>query len=355
MSRYLIVKLLAITVVVLVFAVAVVWLAIDTLAAGYFVTLMEKYHISPEPAHEMFVGSVHRYLVWAFLGALLLAVGLSYLMMRKVLGPLSRMTRLSRDIAAGDFSVRVAAESRDEIGQLAQAFNRMGAGLEQLESLRRSLMIDVAHELRTPLTNIRGYLEALQDGVLAPAPETLRLLMSETMRLATLVEDVLQLAKADAAKGRLQRESFDLGRAVAAAMEPFQNAFDRKRISIQVNSPPEPLRISADAKAVARILRNLTENAAQYAPSGSAVIVEIGAADGRAHLAFANPAGELSAEDLPLIFERFYRGEKSRSREHGGAGIGLAIVKELVAAHGGSVAADLAGGRLKIRITLPLS
>jgi signal transduction histidine kinase len=265
------------------------------------------------------------------------------------------MTRLSRDIAAGDFSVRVAAESRDEIGQLAQAFNRMGAGLEQLESLRRSLMIDVAHELRTPLTNIRGYLEALQDGVLAPAPETLRLLMSETMRLATLVEDVLQLAKADAAKGRLQRESFDLGRAVAAAMEPFQNAFDRKRISIQVNSPPEPLRISADAKAVARILRNLTENAAQYAPSGSAVIVEIGAADGRAHLAFANPAGELSAEDLPLIFERFYRGEKSRSREHGGAGIGLAIVKELVAAHGGSVAADLAGGRLKIRITLPLS
>ncbi len=195
MKRYLILKLLAIHLVVIGFVMIIVWLAIDTLAAGYFVTLMEKYNISPEPAHAMFVDAVHRYLVWASLAALLLAAVLSFVMMRRVLAPLSRMTAISHEIATGNFDVRVPAESRDEVGQLARAFNRMAESLEAIEALRRNLMIDVAHELRTPLTNMRGYLEALNDGVLPPSPATFALLQDETLRLARLVEDVIQLAR----------------------------------------------------------------------------------------------------------------------------------------------------------------
>ncbi len=352
MRRYLILKLLAVTLVVIVFVVAVVWWAIDTLAAGYFVTLMEKYHISPEPAHAMFVEAVHRYLLWAFLGAVVLAATLSYVMLRKVLAPLVRMTGISRDIAAGDFSVRVPVDSRDEVGQLASAFNRMAADLDQLEKLRRKLMIDVAHELRTPLTNIRGYLEAIDDGVLPPSPETITLLHGETMRLASLVEDVLQLAKADAARGRLRIEPIDLRRAIETAVETFRPGFGRKEIAVQVTAP-EACTVAADRNAMARILRNLTDNAVQYTPPGASVAIELLAADGQVVIQYSNPAGELLPEDLPFLFERFYRGEKSRSREHGGAGIGLALVAELVKAHGGTVGATLTDGRISIRITLP--
>ncbi|HSO19733.1 MAG TPA: HAMP domain-containing protein, partial [Desulfosarcina sp.] len=192
-KRYLIIRLLAVNLLVAGFAVLVVWLSIDTLAAGYFVTLMEKYHISPEPAHAMFVESIHRYLVWSLAGAVALAVVLSYVMNRRILGPLTRMNAVTEEIAAGEFSTRVPVTTADEVGQLARAFNRMAENLEKIERLRRTLMIDVAHELRTPLTNMRGYLEALNDGVLPPNPETLALLQAETLRLAQLVEDVLAL------------------------------------------------------------------------------------------------------------------------------------------------------------------
>ena len=353
MRRYLILKLLAITMVVIIFVVVVVWLAIDTLAASYFVTLMEKYHISPEPAHAMFIDAVHRYLLWAFTGAVLLAVTLSYVLMRKVLTPLTRMTGITRDIAAGDFSARVPAGSRDEVGQLARAFNRMAADLDKLENLRRKLMIDVAHELRTPLTNIRGYLEAIDDGVLPSSPETIALLQSEALRLASLVEDVLQLAKADAARGRLRIEPIDARQAIETAVESFRPEFDRKAIAVKVTAPPETLTMWADRNAVARILRNLTDNAVRYTPPGASVAIDLAAVDNHTVFRFSNPAGELLPEDLPFLFERFYRGEKSRSREHGGAGIGLALVKELVEAHNGTVSAKLTGGRICFRIALP--
>ncbi len=354
MNRYLILKLLAITLVVVVFVVAVIWLAIDTLAAGYFVTLMQKYHISPEPAHDMFVSAVHHYLLWSFFGAVLLAVALSYLMLHRVLTPLTRMTRITSDVAAGNFNVRVPVSSRDEIGQLAEAFNQMAADLEQHAKLRRNLMIDVAHELRTPLTNIRGYLEALHDGVLPPSRQTFTLLQEETGRLTALVEDVLQLARADAARGRLELAPLDFGQAVKAAVDAFRPAIDAKGITLRITGAQETLTVAADRKALARILRNLTDNAVRYTPAGAQATIAILVQDRRVILEYGNPTSDLRDEDLPLLFERFYRGEKSRSRAHGGAGIGLSIVKELVEAHGGSVSAHLTGGRLCVRIALPM-
>jgi signal transduction histidine kinase len=348
LKHRLIFKLLAINLVVIGFVMAVVWVSIDMLAAGYFAALMEKYHISPGPAHSMFLTAVHRYLLWASLAAIVLAVVLSFVMMRRVLGPMTRMAAITREIACGNFSARVPTETEDEVGQLAQAFNRMAESLQKVEKLRRGLIIDVAHELRTPLTNIRGYLEALTEGVLPPSPETLSLLQSETLRLVQLAEDVLQLARADAARGLLQPERFDLRAEVNAALETLSPAFLQKSLTVSLRAPEVPITVMADRPRIARVLRNLSDNAARYAPAGEDLEVRIEAFPGRARVTYANPAAELTQEDLPHIFERFYRGEKSRSRQHGGAGIGLAIVQELIEAHGGSVGADLAGGRVEI-------
>jgi two-component system sensor histidine kinase BaeS len=264
------------------------------------------------------------------------------------------MTVTTQEIAAGNFSVRVPAVTEDEVGQLAGAFNRMAESLEKTENLRRTLMIDVAHELRTPLTNIRGYLEALTDEVLPPSKDTLALLHNETLRLAQLIEDVLQLARADASHGKLEREPADLKELVEAAAAPFANAFTQKSIVMRIHAPGGALIVRADRKRIGRVLRNLTDNAVRYTPTNGTLDIRIETDSRHARVEYSNDAEELSSTDLPYIFERFYRGEKSRSRRHGGAGIGLAIVKELVEAHNGSIGADLMDGRVRIWFTLPL-
>ncbi len=241
-----------------------------------------------------------------------------------------RMTQITQEIAAGNFSAHVPTGTRDEIGRLAQAFNSMAESLKKLESLRRSLMIDVAHELRTPLTNIRGYLEALNDGVLPPSTETFFLLQTETMRLVQLVEDVLRLARADAAQTTLKFENIDLCQAIRKAIEPFSHTFGQQELNVELQLPSEGARVPADPNRIARVLRNLTDNVARYTPHQSKVKIGVALEADHVRIDFINSVQELVPEDLPYLFERFYRGEKSRSRRHGGAGIGLAIVKELV-------------------------
>lgn len=348
-----ILKLLAINLVVVGFVLVVVWVSIDILAAGYFVTLMEKYKISPEPAHAMFVSAVHRYLLWACVSALTLAVVLSFLMMRRVLAPLIQMTVITREIAAGNFADRVPVLTHDEVGQLAQAFNRMAQSLEKLEKLRRTLMIDVAHELRTPLTNIRGYLEALNDRVLPPSTQTFTLLQEETLRLAELVEDVLQMARADAARTDLHRGPMDMRDAVDTALKAFSRTFGQKSVTVRIQAPDGPVWVSADRDRITRVLRNLTDNAARYAPPNGELTINIHSDSRQLRVDYINDVDDLLPEDLPYIFERFYRGEKSRSRQHGGAGIGLAIVKELIAAHDGTAHADIVDGQVRIGFILP--
>ena len=353
MKRYLILKLLAINLVVIGFVMILVWVSIDTLAAGYFVTLMEKYNISPKPAHAMFVDAVHRYLLWASLAAVILSVILSYLMMRRVLAPLTQMNAITREIAAGNFALRVPADTEDEVGQLARAFNRMSESLKKIENLRRNLMIDVAHELRTPLTNIRGYLEALNDGVLPPSSKTFSMLQDETLRIVQLVEDVLQLAKADAAHDNLRFENVDVGEMIRDIGHAYHHVFDQRGILVQMDMPSEPVVVSADRNRLVRVFRNLADNVARYTPHEGNVMVRVEPGPETIRICYQNPAEGLTASDLPYLFERFYRGEKSRSRQHGGAGIGLAIVKELIEAHQGTVDAELQEDHLYICVELP--
>lgn len=354
MTRSLLWKLLGIHVLVIVFVIIIIWLAINTLAAGYFVTLMEKYHISPTSSHQMFVSSVHRYLIWASLAAILLAAALSFFLMRRVLGPLTRMMGITQEIASGDYSGRAPVTTRDEVGQLAGAFNRMAESLQRIEELRKTMTVNVAHELRTPLTNMQGYLEALIDGVVTPSKETFELLLEETMRLVHLVEDILRLAKADAARVNLHKAQIRISDLIAQAVDSVRPQFIAKNIAVETRFPEGDELIHADPELLSHVVRNLLQNAWQYAPMGGSLSIYTQSLPGELKVVFANTGGELSEKDLPFIFERFYRGEKSRSREHGGAGIGLAIVKELIEAHNGRVGAELSHDRIQIWFTLPV-
>ena len=352
-TGHLIWKLLGINILVIGFVIGIVWLSIDYLSADYFTVLMEKYNISPGPSHDMFLSAVHRYLIWASLSALLLSIVLSFLMIRRVLEPLSQITETTKNIASGDYSGNIPVTSRDEVGQLAIAFNQMADSLHKIERLRKTMMIDVAHELRTPLSNMQGYLEALIDGVVPKSKETFELLHEETLRLTHLVEDVLRLARADAAKGNLDPMEIRINEAIDQVFEGFRPQFEAERIRVETGGVDKSISVYADPEKLAQILRNLMQNAFQYTVSGGRIKISTQSINGEIRVAFSNTGVEVAEQDLPFIFERFYRGEHSRSREHGGAGIGLAIVKELVEAHDGKVGAEIADDETLVWFSLP--
>ena len=347
-------KLLGINVLVIGFVIVIVWLSMDYLSADYFMVLMEKYNISPGPSQEMFLSAVHRYLIWASLSAILLAMVLSFLLIQRVLEPLSQMTEITRRIASGNYSASIPVTSTDEVGQLAVAFNRMTQSLQKIERLRKNMMIDVAHELRTPLNNIQGYLEALIDGVVPKSRETYELLHEETLRLTHLVEDILRLARADAAKATLKPVEIRIADVIEQVFDGFRSRFETKGIHVDTKGMSGGVRVYADPDKLSQVIQNLMHNAYQYSLCGGNVKIFDQQINGEVQVVFANTGVEVDEKDLPFIFERFYRGEKSRSREHGGAGIGLAIVKELIEAHGGKVGAEITNHETRIWFSLPV-
>jgi two-component system sensor histidine kinase BaeS len=353
MKKHLLWKLLLNIVPIIGVTILVVWLAIDKLAATYFMRLMENYAINPTESHQMFIESVHRYLVWAALAAMVLALLLSYLMTKRVLRPLSQMTRISRELAAGNFTNRVEVVSQDEVGELGLAFNSMADSLARLEQLRKSMVSDLAHELRTPLTNLRGYLEGLSDEVVPPSVETFRMLENEILRLVHLVDDLQQLTKADSAQAFLRRQELSCATVSGQLRALFERRFASKGIDLRILIEPPGLMINADLDKLLQALRNLLENAWRYTPVGGEVVVVATEDDEDVEISVENSGEGISAADLPFIFERFFRADRSRSREHGGAGIGLSIVKQLVEAHGGQVGAESAAGITRIWLRFP--
>jgi signal transduction histidine kinase len=193
----------------------------------------------------------------------------------------------------------------------------------------------------------------LKDKVLPPSQETFDLLHEETLRLARLIEDLLHLARADASKGTLHKQKVSLLDLATQAVKLFQPGFDDKHISVETHISAVEAQTSADPEKLSQVLRNLLQNALEYTPHGGRVRLFTEPMPGKLKVVIANTGDEIAANDLPFLFERFYRGEKSRSRDHGGAGIGLAIVKELIEAHGGEVGAESTPAEMQIWFTLP--
>lgn len=346
-------KFLGISLLLIGLVILQLWLYIDYLASNYFTVLMRDYDISPTAAHQMFLDAVHRYLLWGSVYAVAFTGTLGLLLTKMVLRPLSEITEISKRIAEGDYTVRVPISSKNEVGQLAAAFNRMADSLQRIEEVRRTMAMNVAHELRTPLTNMRGYLEGLSDGVVVPSKQTFELLHQETLRLVNLVEDHLQLVKVDGARTNLTRQRVNLRELVLQALNLFRPKFVTKGIIFDTELSIVDGEVFVDPEKLTQVFRNLFQNAWQYTPPGGRVKLSAEHLPGIVKLVFSNSGEGIAEADLPYIFERFYRGEKSRSREHGGAGIGLAIVKELIEAHGGKVGAESSLGETRLWITLP--
>ena len=281
--------------------------------------------------------------------ALIAAVWLS----RRIVRPVEELTEAARLLEGGDLTRRVAISSPDEIGVLGSAFNQMAASIERNEALRKQMTSDVAHELRTPLNNISGYLDAIADGVVAPTEDVVESLQEEAELLVRLVNDLEQLSLADAGHQVLQRERVSLGDIVERSVALVTPRANARHVSFET-FPARSAIVEGDAARLAQVCRNLLENAVRHTPEGGRVQVRVRREDDLVVLEVADSGPGIAAEHLPFVFERFYRADASRNRATGGAGLGLAIVRQLVEAHGGAVtASNQAGGGALFRITLP--
>jgi signal transduction histidine kinase len=303
-----------------------------------------------------FLLAVNRWLLIAVLGAGVLALLLSVALSRRILGPIEALTGAARRMESGDLGQRIEIRSRDEIGELAHAFNAMAASLERNETLRRALVTDVAHELRTPLTNLRCQIEALEDGLAKVTAEALRSLQEETSLLTRLVEDLQDLALAEAGQLPLHLEPIPLERAIREALAAIAPRAAEKQITLEprVDSGlPEAL---ADPLRLAQILRNLLDNALTHTPEHGRITVSATRASDALELAVEDSGTGIAPEHLSHVFDRFYRADPSRARSSGGAGLGLAIVRQLAVAHGGEIRAESPPGRgARFALTIPIA
>jgi signal transduction histidine kinase len=307
-------------------------------------------------ADETVVASVNRGLLWVAGGAGLVAVLLVLGVSRRIFAPVEALTSAVRSMGSGDLSQRVEIDSKDEIGELARAFNSMADELARAEELRRNMVTDVAHELRTPLTNIRGYLEALREGVLEPEPHIVESLHEEALLLNHLIDDLQELSLAEAGQLRLERQPVAAADLVSQAVKAATPRAEAGQVALRVDVPGNLPLVDVDVRRVGQVLRNLLDNALSHTPAGGEVAVVARAGDEGVEMSVRDTGSGIDSADIPYIFERFYRADKSRSRDTGGVGLGLAIARQLVEAHGGKIAVESEPGKgTRFSFVLPLA
>lgn len=287
-----------------------------------------------------FNSSVNRSLIIAIALAGLVGLLLTYFLSRSILRPVDELILAARAMEKGDLSQRVAVRGKGELGELARAFNAMAEGLTRLEQLRQNMVTDVAHELRTPLSNVRGYLEALRDGVVEPTPETIASVYEEAMLLNRLVDDLQELALVEAGQLKLVCQPVNICEVIGKAVLALKSQANEKEIILATDLPDDLPLVEADAERLGQVLRNLLKNAIVNTPPGGDITIQARTVDSQVEVSVQDNGLGISAEHLPYVFERFYRADQSRARSTGGAGLGLAIVKQLVEAQGGQVAID---------------
>jgi signal transduction histidine kinase/arylsulfatase A-like enzyme len=290
---------------------------------------------------QMFLAVTNQYLVWAAAVGLLAALILSLLLSRWLAAPLEALTHAARRMASGDLSQRIDVRIGGEVGTLAEAFNATAASLARLEGLRQQMVADIAHELRTPLTSVRGYLEAIQDGVAEPDDSTLSVIQYELAQLTRLIDDLQELALVEAGQLALSCEQVDLADLVKWELQALRPEADTGGVALRADLPAELPDLWADGGRLSQVLRNILRNAVAHTPAGGQVNVSLALETGASFLLRIRDTGSgIPADDLPHIFERFYRADKSRARQgQGGYGLGLTISRGLIQAHGGQISA----------------
>jgi signal transduction histidine kinase len=322
-----------------------------------------KVYIIPDPEAEPYIApfrrlsaSINRSLLLGGSVAIVIALLLTFVLSRRMSSPIGVLANAARRLGRGDLSQRVQFQSKGEVGELAQAFNSMAADLEHSEQLRRNMIADIAHELRTPLSNIRGYLEAIRDRVMKPNAATIRSLNEETALLSRLVDELQELSLAEAGELKLVYRAEDIANVVKQAVTSWQPKVAAKEISLSLDLPDNLPLVNIDRQRVNEVLHNLLENAVAHTRKGGTINVAAAKRGDWVEISVSDTGEGIPAEDLPNIFERFYRVDRSRARATGGSGLGLTIAKRLVEAHGGKITVQSKLGKGScFSFTLPIA
>ncbi len=271
---------------------------------------------------------------------IVVAITASFLVSDRLSSTFVRLSRASRIIAAGRYDERIDYTSGDEIGEMVGAFNEMAERLEETESLRRELLATISHELRTPLSNIQGYMEGLMDGVVPEDPATYQLVYREAGRLARLVQDVERLSRVEAGVEPPRPSLLPAGPLVSEVIERIRPLFQEREVALEKREAEGNLMVWADEDKLVQVLLSMLDNAVKHTPKSGRVTVTVEEGAGvKTGLRITDTGVGIPAEDLPHVFERFYRVDKSRSQEGGGTGIGLAVARSLVEQMGGTISA----------------
>jgi signal transduction histidine kinase len=272
--------------------------------------------------------------------------------------PLAQLTTASQRVAEGTYDVRVEIHRRDEVGRLAQSFSTMAHRVGETHSQMRALIANVSHDLKTPLTSIQGFAQALRDGGARDDAEARHMgdvIHNEATRLGARLNDLLYLAELESGQSVLQQDEIDLRRLVETSVQRIED--DIKQRGVDLNVELADATISGDGAKLERAVENLLDNARKYTPGGGEIDVRMSPNAQHVTIEIANTARDVTTDELPRLFERFYRRERARgdAGSRSGSGLGLAIARDLVEMHGGALKADLRDGHLAFTMTLPLA
>jgi two-component system OmpR family sensor kinase/two-component system sensor histidine kinase BaeS len=292
-----------------------------------------------EASEQDYLDQLQRTLLIAALIAAALGIVIGVVISRTVSRPLAQLAQAARAFAAHNWDQRVKVGGTEEVAEVSFAFNDMADSLQQAETLRRNLMADVAHELRTPLTVLQGNLRAMLDGVYPLERGEIATLYDETRLLNRLVDDLRELALAEAGQLKLNRQPVDLAAIIRSTVTNFMPVAEERELTLEAKID-RTLEVHADPDRVAQVLRNLIANALWHTPPQGSITVEAQEIDRMVRVSVSDSGEGIAPEDVPHVFDRFYRADRSRSRHNGGSGLGLAIAKSLVEALGGQIGVD---------------
>lgn len=330
-------------------------IAVDGEVVGYLLPSAQALRaFSLDRVQIAFLVRVQAALWVAALAASVVALVIGGLLFRSIVAPLRRLTVASQAIAKGVLTIRAPVRGRDEVAQLASSFNQMAESLARAEEARRNQTADIAHELRTPLTVLQGTLEAMLDGVYPTDRENLLAALAQVRTLARLVEDLRLLALVDAGQLSLQKVPLELGDFLGRVIEAQRARAQERGIGLRFEKPAALPLVLGDPDRLAQVMGNLLDNALRYVPTGGHVTVQVADKGREVVVTVADDGPGVAAEDLPHLFERFWRGDPARRRVTGGSGLGLSIARHIVEAHGGRIwAGPTPGGGLTVAFTLP--
>lgn len=303
-------------------------------------TVLALYLIEPATTGDRLIQKMNHVLLLAVFGALLLAGGGALIVADRMAQPLVRMERMATKLMRGDFSEQVQVAGRDELASLGNTLNRFAYHLHQVEATRAEFLSNVSHDLRTPLSYIQGYAQILAEGLAqseADRQTYANIIREEVGRLQGMLDDLLEAAKFEESQFRLESIPLDMARVIQEVVRRMAPYAEEKRIGLSYEGPTALPPVLADQARIEQLLVNLIQNAVHYTQEGGCILIQARDSAAQVFVSIVDNGPGIPAEDLPYIWERFYRGEKSRNRQLGGTGIGLSIVKRIVEAHHGQV------------------